>query len=238
MSIRETTVQNVAMWHACLQRPPLFVVLWLVIFYIMNAMNCKEDMSFMVECYEGREDGRSKQRIMEEPVDSCIWIKWSKMPLLYIPQWITVQIYCVFGPFLQGCNHGATQTWLTNKRTQMLCTFFRNCMKYDNDNYCFILFKLYFGAKIIIVGAKTGTARNNQAGSKVLYITLKDLRSDELVFYLPRMGCSELEKNTIFYEHPVYLKRPNRARHKGHPSNNNSWAYPPLHALSSAVYTL
>ena len=38
-------------------------------------------------------------------------------------------------------------------------------MKYDNDNYCFILFKLYFGTKIRIVGAKTGTARNNQAGS-------------------------------------------------------------------------
>ena len=86
----------------------------------------------------------------------------------------------------------------------MLCTFFRNCMKYDNDNYCFILFKLYFGAKIIIVGPKTGTARNNQAGSTVRHSTLIDLRSDELVSYLQRMGCSELKKNTIFDEHPVH----------------------------------
>ena len=41
-------------------------------------------------------------------------------------------------------------------------------------------------------------------GQPIRVTVHSDLRSDELLSYMQGMGCSELEKNSIFNEHPVY----------------------------------
>ena len=48
--------------------------------------------------------------------------------------------------------------------------------------------------------AAIGCTENSQLKRETVH---SDLRSDELLFYMQGMDCSELVKNTIFNEHPV-----------------------------------